>query len=75
MGWKGLHHPNIILPLYGVDLNPSTLSIVYDWCENGHITEYLSSHPKEPKEPLVCKFMLLEPQDVCTNLIFPTHNE
>lgn len=42
--WKRLSHPNI-LPFRGVNTTLFQLALVYDWGQNGNITQYVLSNP------------------------------
>lgn len=50
--WKKFSHPNIAV-FRGVDINLFPLTLVYNWEESGDIVQYLVSHPKTPRLPLV----------------------
>ena len=50
--WKRLIHENV-LPFHGVDTSIFQLALVYDWCDNGNITQYLKSHPDASRPKLV----------------------
>lgn len=49
-----LSHPNV-LPFLGVDLNRSNLALVYDWADNGNISQHIASHPHVSRPFLVSK--------------------
>ena len=42
---KQFHHKNI-LPFYGVSTADSEFRLVFPWCSNGNIMEYLKKNPK-----------------------------
>ena len=50
--WKRLNHENI-LPFHGVDTSIFQLALLYDWCDNGNIIQYLESHPDASRPELV----------------------
>ena len=50
--WKRLIHENV-LPFRGVDTSIFQLALVYDWCDNGNIMQYLESHPDVSRPKLV----------------------
>ena len=50
--WKGLNHENV-LPFRGVDTSVFQLALVYDWCDNGNIMQYLESRPNASRSKLV----------------------
>ena len=52
--WMRLSHPNIT-QFHGVKMTPSELSLVYDWGQNGTITQYVASHPRASRASLVGK--------------------
>ena len=56
--WRKLNHPNIVT-FWGVDTTLFPLALVYDWEENGDITEYLESHPEASRPALVCISFLI----------------
>jgi serine/threonine protein kinase len=41
---KQLEHKHI-LPFYGVSTTVSDFCLVFPWCSNGNIVEYLKKHP------------------------------
>jgi hypothetical protein len=55
--WTRLSHPNI-LPFRGVNMTLFQLSLVYDWGQNGNITQYMTRHPRASRPLLVCKLPL-----------------
>ena len=50
--WKRLNHENV-LPFRGVDTSIFQLALVYDWCDDGNVTQYLESHPDASRPKLV----------------------
>ena len=50
--WDGLIHENVV-PFRGVDTSIFQLALVYDWCDNGNIMQYLESHPNASRPNLV----------------------
>ena len=66
--WKALNHPNI-LPFCGVDMELDDLALVYDWCEDGNITQYLEKNPNADRPSLVRKFLLPRPVDIYADFI------
>ena len=50
--WDGLVHENV-LPFHGVDTSVFQLALVYGWCDNGNIMQYLESHPEASRPKLV----------------------
>ena len=54
--WMRLSHPNI-LQFRGVNMTLFQLSLVYDWGQNGNITQYVASHPRASRSSLVGKFL------------------
>ena len=54
VGWKWLHHENI-LPFIGVTLAPPLFSVISEWMENGDITHFTRAHPDHNRLRLVSK--------------------
>lgn len=54
--WTRLSHPNI-LPFRGVNMTLFQLSLVYDWGQNGNITQYVAKHPHASRLSLVRKLL------------------
>ena len=52
--WMRLSHPNI-LQFRGVNMTLFQLSLVYDWGQNGNITQYAAAHPRASRPSLVGK--------------------
>ena len=52
---KQLEHDNI-LPFYGVSMTISGFSLVFPWCENGKIKQYLKKNPTIDRYKLASKF-------------------
>ncbi|KAF9647761.1 kinase-like protein [Thelephora ganbajun] len=50
--WMRLSHENI-LPFRGVNMTLVQLALVYDWGQNGNISQYLASHPRAPRPSLL----------------------
>ncbi|KAF9646894.1 kinase-like protein [Thelephora ganbajun] len=50
--WMKLSHENI-LPFRGVNMALVQLALVYDWGQNGNISQYLASHPGAPRPSLL----------------------
>ena len=50
--WKRLAHENV-LSFHGVDTSIFQLALVYDWGQNGNITQYLKSNPSASRPELV----------------------
>ena len=50
--WKRLAHENV-LPFHGVDTSIFQLALIYDWGQNGNITQYLESNPDASRSELV----------------------
>ena len=50
--WKRLAHDNV-LPFRGVDTSVFQLALVYDWCDDGNIMQYLESRPEASRPKLV----------------------
>ena len=50
--WKSLTHENV-LPFLGIETSIFQLALVYDWCDNGNIVQYLESHPNASRPKLV----------------------
>jgi len=48
-------HDNI-LPFYGVSTTVCDFSLVFPWCKNGDIKEYLKKNPYVDRYDLVSKF-------------------
>ena len=63
--WMRLSHPNI-LQFRGVNMTLFQLSLVYDWGNNGNITQYVAAHPRVSRPSLVRK----APVPVETNKIY-----
>ena len=68
--WKRLIHENV-LPFHGVDMSIFELALVYDWCDNGNIIQYLESHSDVSRPKLVavlpvpCAFDILNDLSSC----------
>ena len=61
MGWKILHHPNI-LPLLGATMAENRFVMVSEWMAQGNIKEFVKANPKVDRFGLVClSFKLLTP--------------
>ena len=54
--WMRLSHPNI-LPFRGVNMTLFQLSLVYDWGQNGNITQYVAKNPRASRPSLVREFL------------------
>ena len=54
--WKRLQHPNIV-PFLGVPARAPPFEIVYDWMENGSITQYVKKKPDVDRVGLVSRFV------------------
>ena len=52
VGWKWLHHENI-LPFVGVTSNPPPFSMVSVWMENGNIMSFMKATPDQNPFDLV----------------------
>jgi len=52
---KQLEHRNI-LPFYGVSTDVADLCLVFPWCENGSIVDYLKRKPDIDRFTLVSTF-------------------
>ena len=50
--WRRLQHPNIV-PFLGVPAKMPPFEIVFDWMENGGITEYVRKNPEVDRVGLV----------------------
>ena len=50
--WKRLVHENV-LSFHGVDTSIFQLALVYDWGQNGNITQYLELNPDSSRPELV----------------------
>jgi len=50
--WKRLVHENV-LPFHGVDTSIFQLALVYDWGQNGNVTQYLELNPDSSRPELV----------------------
>ena len=55
--WRKLSHENI-LSFRGVDVTLFQLALVYDWGQNGNITQYITSHPGASRPSLVRKILV-----------------
>ena len=53
MGWKILHHPNI-LPLLGATMSENRFVMVSEWMAQGNIKEFVKANPKVDRLGLVC---------------------
>jgi hypothetical protein len=54
--WMRLSHPNI-LPFRGVNMTLFQLSLVYEWGQNGNITQYISKNPRASRPLLVRRLL------------------
>ena len=54
--WKRLVHENV-LQFHGVDTSLFQLALVYEWGQNGNITQYLESNPDASRVKLVIGFL------------------
>ena len=52
--WRKLSHENI-LSFRGVNMTLFQLALVYDWGQNGNISQYVASHPGASRPALVRK--------------------
>ena len=50
--WKFLRHPNV-LPLIGVTMSKNRFAMASDWMTNGHIREFVKTHPDADRLGLV----------------------
>ncbi|KAF9643163.1 kinase-like protein [Thelephora ganbajun] len=50
--WTRLSHENI-LPFRGVNMTLFQLALVYDWGQNGNISQYVASHPHASRPSLI----------------------
>jgi len=50
--WKRLVHENVI-SFHGVDTSIFQLALIYDWGQNGNITQYLELNPDASRPELV----------------------
>ena len=50
--WRKLSHDNI-LPFHGVTTTLFQLALVYDWGQNGNISQYIASRPQVSRASLV----------------------
>lgn len=66
--WMRLSHLNV-LPFHGVSMRVSKLALVYDWCENGNITQYTASHPDASRTILVCMAIVTVEDRFITNWV------
>lgn len=53
---KQIEHDNI-LPFYGVSTSVSDLCMVFPWCENGNVMDYLKKRPDTNRFGLVSTFI------------------
>ena len=53
MGWKTLHHPNI-LPLLGATMSMNRLVMVSEWTVKGNINDFVKANPDADRLGLVC---------------------
>lgn len=53
MGWRFLHHPNI-LPLLGVTMTEDQFVMVSEWMPNGNINEFMKADVNVDRLGLVC---------------------
>ena len=53
MGWKTLHHPNI-LPLLGATMFDNRFVMVSEWMAQGNIKEFVKANPNVDRLGLVC---------------------
>lgn len=65
-----LSHKNI-LPFRGVDICHFHLGLVYDWAENGNISEYVASCPHVSRPSLVWKISYRANEDISLT-VFPS---
>lgn len=63
MGWKALHHPNV-LPLLGVTMTEDRLVMVSEWMANGNINEFMKGDINADRLGLVC----FSSKDPCLSL-------
>ena len=56
--WKKLSHENI-LPFRGVNMTIFQLALVYDWGQNGNISQYVAMHPDASRPLLVWKSLII----------------
>ena len=67
MTWSSLHHPNV-LPLLGVTMSETRLSIVTEWMANGNVDEFVKMRPNADRLMFVCqafKALIIFPIDGC----------
>ena len=53
MGWKSLHHPNV-LPLLGVTMTTNQFVMVSEWMVRGSINEFVKADLSADHLELVC---------------------
>ena len=70
--WRKLSHENI-LPFHGVNMTLFQLALVYDWGQNGNITQYVASRPGVSRSSLVRTTQLPRRLRVITNPISLIH--
>ena len=68
--WKRLRHENV-LPFYGIDTSVFQLALVYEWGQNGNITQFLESNPHASRSKLVTPLLCLVPvcRLICLKLL------
>jgi len=66
--WRRLSHENI-LSFRGVNMTLFQLALVYDWGQNGNITQYLASNPGASRLSLV-RNLLPQKLRPITNAVF-----
>jgi len=52
--WRRLSHEHV-LPFRGVDMTVFQIALVYDWGQNGNISQFIASHPRASRVSLVWK--------------------
>ena len=67
--WMRLSHPNV-LQFRGVNMTLFQLSLVYDWGQNGNITQYVSSHARVSRPSLVRRLLLSWELRILNNFTF-----
>ena len=55
--WRKLSHENI-LPFRGVNMTLFQLALVYDWGQNGNISQFIASHPGASRPNLARKALV-----------------
>ena len=64
--WRKLSHENI-LSFRGVNMTLFQLALVYDWGQNGNISQYMASHPGASRPALVRKSPIT--RETTTNIL------